>query len=160
MKELDATVLIIEDNQLYREFLRTLLSKSLGIKVVEAKDPKVAFEYLKDNIPDLVVLDMELPMMDGFQILKHIRRNPRTKNLAVVPCTVLKQEHLILNLLKLGISDYIDKKLPPKEIAHKIKNVLERVLSDDNANVNDLKKEQIEDIEKSEKKDTNGPITQ
>lgn len=150
MKVLNATVLIIEDNQLYREFLKTLLSKTLGIKVVEAKDPKVAFDFLKDNIPDLIVLDMELPMMDGFQILKHIRKNSRTKNVAVIPCTVLKQEHLILNLLKLGISDYIDKKLPPKEIAQKISNVLDKVLGDEDANVNNLKKEEIEGIEKDD----------
>jgi len=148
MRLLNATVLVIEDNQLYREFLKTLLTKSLGIKVVEAKDPKVAFDYLKKNIPDLIVLDMELPMMDGYQILKHIRRNSRTKDVAVIPCTVLKQEHLIINLLKLGISDYIDKKLPPKEIAQKVSNVLDKVLGDEDINVNNLRKDQIEGIEK------------
>ncbi len=146
---MNATVLVIEDNQLYREFLKTLLKKSLGISIVEARDPKIAFDYLKTNVPDLIILDMELPMMDGFQILKHLRKNSRTKHVAVIPCTVLKQEHLIMNLLKLGISDYIDKKIPPKEIVQKISKVLDKVLSDEDIEINNLQKEQIEDIEKS-----------
>lgn len=134
----EAHVLLIEDDRLYREFLKTLLYKNLDVTIEEAKDPKIAFDYLKENVPDLIILDMELPMMDGFQVLKHIRSNPKTKNVAVIPCTVLKQEHLILTLVKLGISDFIDKKIPPKEILKKIRKVLTNVMENkEKENIND-----------------------
>lgn len=141
----DAQVLIIEDDRLYREFMKTLISKNFDANVIVAKDPKEGFDYLKEEVPDLVILDMELPMMDGFQILKHIRSNPRTKDLAVIPCTVLKQQHLILNLVKMGISDFIDKKIPPKQILMKIRNILTKVFenkkNEDVDNSDDFMKE-------------------
>jgi len=155
MKEYRAIVLIIDDSQLYRKFLKALLTNTLGVEVVEAQDPKVAFDYLRVNIPDLIILDMELPLMDGYQILKHIRNNSRTKNVAVIPCTELKQEHLILNLLKLGISDYIDKKLPPKEIAHRISKVLDKILGEENETVSDQIKGELQDFGKDDSPEIN-----
>ena len=126
MEIANATVLLIDNDKHYRGFMKELLSK-MGLKIVESKDPKVAFEYLINNkSPDLIILDMILPMMDGFQVLRHIRSNHKTKYTPVIPYTTLKQEHLILRLFQLRISGFIDKRASPKEIALKVKNALER----------------------------------
>ena len=101
------TVLIVDDEMVYIKLLKQLVGNEIGAKVAVANNPKEAFEYLKHKIPDLVLLDMQMPMMDGLSALKLIRSSAATSNLPVIPCTAMGNMELVLKLKELNITDYI-----------------------------------------------------
>jgi CheY-like chemotaxis protein len=121
------TVLIVDDNDLYRKFLEKILSKTFGCIVREAKDPQEALVYLKDNKPSLMILDMEMPKMDGYTFLRILRENPKYEDLPVIVCTSLNSMDLIVRLVKLKIADFIEKRSDAKIITTKILKVIEKI---------------------------------
>jgi two-component system, chemotaxis family, chemotaxis protein CheY len=133
------TILIIDDDETFRQYLRTLISRALNVTIAESENPKEAFEYLKGNKPSLILLDMQMPVMDGFTALKYLRSIDDTKNIPVIPCTALSNLELVLELSKLNISDYILKGVPGSKIIEKIVNILGKEESDLNAGENSEK---------------------
>ncbi len=101
------TVLIVDDEMVYIKLLKQLAGKEIGTKVAVANNPKEAFEYLKHNIPDLILLDMQMPMMDGLSALKLIRSSAATSKIPVIACTAMGNIELVLKLKELNITDYI-----------------------------------------------------
>jgi CheY-like chemotaxis protein len=121
------TVLLVDDEIPFRKFVRKILEKELNVNVVEAPNPQEAFEFLEDNIPDLIILDMEMPVMDGYTALKTLRQMPNRKDIAVITCSALNSADLLLSLYQLKISDYILKPSNSKTIIKKISAVLNTV---------------------------------
>jgi CheY-like chemotaxis protein len=105
----DCTILIIDDEEVYIKFLKKMIEKEFGAQVDIANNPKEAFEYFKRKIPDLVLLDMQMPMMDGLTALKLIRSAPATKDIPVIPCTAMSNKGLVIQLAEQNITDYIVK---------------------------------------------------
>ncbi len=128
----DRKVLIVDDEETYRKFMIALIEKNLGAKVVEAKHPKDAFDYLEKELPDLVLLDMQMPVMDGMTMLKYIRQSPKLKDLPVIPCTALRTKELVAQVAKLKISDFILKTSEANVVLGKIKKALEKSIDDEN----------------------------
>lgn len=118
------TVVIIDDDDLFRQFVKYILEKKLNVFVIDFKTPTQAFEYLKDNKPDLVILDMEMPEMDGYAFLFKIRSDPRFENIPVIPCTALASKELFASSLRLGIADYILKPTTDKILLDKVSRAL------------------------------------
>lgn len=120
-------IMLIEDDSLYRKYL----SKNIDIYVksltIEANDPSDADMYLENNFPDLIILDVKMPIMNGVEYLKKIRENERTKNIAVIPCTSNSSKPIVMQMMKYGISDFIDKKSHISVILEKIKKTLDKV---------------------------------
>lgn len=121
------SVMIIDDNKLFRKFMNKLIEINFGAKIIEVEHPKEAFEFLKSGKPDLMLLDMEMPYMDGFTFLKLLRRSDFTKNIPVVPITAITSKELIMNLSKYKIEDFIIKSAEPEVMIQKIKKVLEDI---------------------------------
>ncbi len=117
-------ILIVDDNKAFRTYLRTILEKKLKLSVHEASDPREAFDFLKTKIPSLIVLDMEMPYMDGLTALRILRQEPLTKNIPVVACTVLTNKELIVELAELHITDYILKDNTPDNILKKFEKII------------------------------------
>lgn len=107
------TVLICDDEPGYRKYFKKLLELRFKTRVIEAEDPGEAFKFLEKEIPDLIIMDMQMPVMDGFSAIKLIRANPKTKGIPVIACTALSSLSLFQELVKLKISDYLVK--PPSE---------------------------------------------
>lgn len=105
----DYTILIVDDEEVYIKFLKKMIEKEIGAMVDIANNPKEAFEYFKRKIPDLVLLDMQMPMMDGLTALKLIRSAPATKDIPVIPCTAMSNKDLVIQLAEHKITDYIVK---------------------------------------------------
>lgn len=118
-------ILSIEDDPVYSQFLEKIAVNLLKSKFKHFYDPTGALEWLADgNKPDLILLDMEMPVMDGLTALKTLRMTLGLKEMKVIPCTSLASPELLKSLLKLGISDYIQKRATTKQVIDKIATAL------------------------------------
>jgi len=109
------TVLIADDHALYREGLRMLLAQDRGIMVVgEATDGLKALSLTKSLQPDILLLDVRMPELDGLEALPKIRENsPRTK---VLVLSGFREDEFIARALELGAKGYLLKTLTHKDI--------------------------------------------
>ena len=106
-------ILLVEDNPDDEELTRLAFAESrLLNEVVVARDGQEALDYLFNDahdLPNLVLLDLKLPKLDGMEVLKRIRAHARTGPLPVVMLTTSKEESDLLNSYKLGCNSYIRK---------------------------------------------------
>lgn len=130
----DFTILIVDDDGAYRKFLSAVIKKNLKAKTIESGNPKDAFKILENETPDLIILDMQMPYMDGVTALRYIRGNPDTKYMPVIACTALSYQDLLMNLTKLNIADYIVKPANAKVVFNKLKKALLKIQSAKNDN--------------------------
>jgi len=117
-------ILIIEDD----EFLRGLILKKLseeGFNASAAIDGEDGLKKAKDEKPDLVLLDLVLPGIDGFEVLEKLKADPVLSKIPIIILSNLSQKEDIEKGVKFGASDYIIKaQFTPEEILEKIKLVL------------------------------------
>jgi len=120
-------ILIIEDDAFLRELLGKKLSSS-GYNVSEAIDGKKGLELVDAIKPDLVLLDLLLPGVDGFEVLEKIKANPMTASIPVIILSNLGQKEDVDKGLKLGAADYMIKaQFTPEEIILKVQEILKKV---------------------------------
>ena len=118
-------ILIIEDDKFLRELIGQKLLKE-GYDIVEAVDGEKGIKTIKDEKPDLVLLDLILPGMDGFEVLTKIKEDAGIADIRVIILSNLGQKDDIEKGLKMGAVDYLIKAhFTPGEIIDKIKVVLE-----------------------------------
>jgi len=134
-------VLIIDDDDLFRQYAKFILEKQLNVEVVAVKTPKEGFEFLEKNLPDLLILDMEMPVMDGYTFLRRIRADKRLEKLHVIPCTALASKDLFASLLRLGIDDYILKPVTDKVLVSKVSRVLDYIKKTKESNTSESSSE-------------------
>lgn len=117
-------VLIIEDD----EFLRGLINKKLtaeGFAMISAIDGEEGIKKAKEEKPDLILLDLVLPNVDGFEVLAKIKDDPVSSSIPVIILSNLSQKEDIDKGVKLGAVDYIIKaQFTPEEIVDKVKAIL------------------------------------
>ena len=119
------TILVAEDQQHIRTLIEYKLKNS-GYNVICAEDGRATLEKAVELVPDLILLDVMMPLMTGFEVLAALRQNDKTKDVAVVIVTAQSTEDLILKGLELGADDYITKPFSPNELAARVKTVLVR----------------------------------
>jgi len=118
------TILVIEDDKFLRELMAQKLIKE-GYEVVEAIDGPDGIKKLKEKKPGLVLLDLILPGMDGFEVLSKIKEDSDTGQIPVIILSNLGQREDVERGLKLGAADYLIKAhFTPGEIIEKIKNII------------------------------------
>ncbi len=116
------TVLVVDDEERLRDVVRMNLEIE-GYRVVEASTGYEAIERLREELPDLVILDVMMPEMDGFIALKHIRE---VSTVAVIMLTVRDDERDKIRGLDLGADDYMNKPFSTPELLSRVKAVLRR----------------------------------
>lgn len=129
-------VLILDDDDLFRQFSKFVIEKHLNCEVVGCKNPEEAFKFMNERIPDLILLDMEMPVMDGYRFLRKLRSEPKFESIHVIPCTALASKDLFASLLKLGIDDYILKPPTDKVLISKVKRVMDFLQKKSNNSTN------------------------
>ena len=102
------TILIAEDNLVNRELLREML-ESRDYQVVEAHDGKEALAKIEEIQPALILLDINMPVLDGFAVLEHIRGNPKFSQIPVVAVTAYAMKEDTERVLAAGFNGYIAK---------------------------------------------------
>lgn len=118
------TILIIEDDQFLRELMvRKIVSE--GFNSIESETGEEGIEKIKKEKPDLVLLDIVLPGIDGIEVLKEIKEDPSMKSIPVIILSNLAGPEEIERGLKLGAADYFIKAhMTPREIVEKAKDFL------------------------------------
>ena len=119
------TILIVEDDDFLRSLAVTKLEKE-GFTVSMAANGQEGLALIKSTIPDLLILDLMLPVMSGFDVLKSMKADEATKNIKVVVFSNLGEQNDIKQCLDLGVSDYLVKaNFTLDELLEKIKSLLQ-----------------------------------
>ncbi len=119
-------ILIIEDDTFIADMYETKFKMS-GFEVVRAENGVKGIKAAKENNPDVIVLDIVMPQMDGFEVLKAIKEDSKIKDIPIIFLTNLGQRENIDEGLKLGADDYIIKAhFTPDEVVGKVEKVLKK----------------------------------
>ena len=116
-------ILIVDDNPTNLEVLRVRLGAQ-GYELVTAVDGEDALAKVREFEPDLVLLDVMMPIMDGWDTLKTIKGNEATLNIPVVMVTAKIGEEDRARGLREGATDYICKPFAPREVVQRVKSIL------------------------------------
>ena len=118
-----ATVLVVEDSPTQQRMIADLLRRN-GISVIVADNGIEALEQVKEQRLDLVVLDIVLPKMNGYEVCRRIKSDSKTQNLAVLMCSAKKEEFDRYWGMKQGADAYIVKPFQPQELLVKVRQFL------------------------------------
>lgn len=118
-------IVIVDDEPDIVELVSLHLEKA-GFKVKTFNEAEGLFNYLKNNVPDLVVLDLMLPDADGFEICKYLKKEEKFSTIPVIMLTARSDEMDKILGLELGADDYVTKPFSPRELVARVKAVLRR----------------------------------
>ncbi|MBI3568044.1 MAG: type II/IV secretion system protein [Gemmatimonadetes bacterium] len=118
-------VLLVEDEDALRRVVKDLLERE-GFTVFEAADGVKALDEIDRAAPDIVVLDLNLPRLDGYGVLSHLRARPSTANLPVIVLTAKGDEDSEVRVFEYGASDYLTKPFRPRALSARLHSLLAR----------------------------------
>ncbi len=119
------TILIVDDEADILELIRYNL-KSEGYFIWSAVTGEAAVKIAREQVPDLIVLDLMLPGIDGMEVTRILKNDDRTKDIPIVMLTAKGDESDIVAGLELGANDYISKPFSPRELVARIRAILRR----------------------------------
>ena len=120
-----STVLVVEDSVTQREIIDDLL-KGSGLTVKTAGDGVEALEQMQGNCPDIVVMDIVMPRMNGYELCRRIKTDPKTERVPVVMCSSKGEEFDRYWGMKQGADAYIAKPFQPQELVGTVKQLLRK----------------------------------
>ena len=120
---MEKTVLIVDDSNTNNFLLQSILETE-GIKSIIAYNGKEAFEYLKIEKPALILLDIMMPYLDGFSVLKKIKNDQKLNNIPVIFITAKHDDNLKQKALEAGAADLIQKPIDVNEIVNLVKHLI------------------------------------
>jgi len=125
-----STILIVDDTATNIDILSELLSDKY--EIMAALDGEFALEIANDDLPDLILLDIIMPQMDGYDVCKRLKENPVTKDIPVIFITAKSDEESIEKAYDVGGIDYVTKPFKPKELLARVKTQLQvrKLISD------------------------------
>ncbi len=119
--------LIIDDDITIRVYLKNIMQKKFMFNVTEAENGSQGLVALKKAIPDLIFLDISMPVMDGLEFLKQIKSDKYYSKIPILVLTAHNDKDSVQNILEMGITDYILKPIDPSTIFNKIQNVIDKL---------------------------------
>ncbi|MFQ3679249.1 MAG: response regulator [Pseudanabaenaceae cyanobacterium] len=120
-----SSVLVVEDSSPQREMISALLKES-GMTVSSASDGVEALEQIQVSPPDIVVLDIVMPRMNGYELCRRLKESPQTKGVPVVMCSTKGEEFDKYWGMKQGADAYIAKPFQPQELIGTVKQLLRK----------------------------------
>lgn len=128
-KEEETRVLVIDDDVKILRMIKTILQSEEDIKVITTSDGFQAGVIVSEWTPDIILLDMLMPGIDGFEVCRQLRRNDKTKEIPIIAVTVLRDEKQLKKMYACGITDYLAKPFKSGDLIEKIRshlNVLQK----------------------------------
>ena len=124
---MDCTILVVDDTETNIDIMVDALSNGYDLAV--AMDGKTALEYVEENPPDLILLDVMMPEMDGYEVCRRLKSNDRFRDIPVIFVTAMGEVEDETHGLELGAIDYIIKPISPPIVKARVKNHLELKLA-------------------------------
>lgn len=121
----DKRILIVDDEEHIRELIKFNLEKN-GYKTLQAADGKEGLELAKERRVDLIILDLMIPVMDGFEVCKEVRKDSSIENTPIIMLTAKSEEIDKILGLELGADDYMTKPFSVRELVARVKAQLRR----------------------------------
>jgi DNA-binding response OmpR family regulator len=119
------TILVADDEEDLRELVAYRLSRS-GYNVIGAEDGQEAFEMAAERTPDLMILDVMMPKLDGYELTRRLRAEAALRSIPVILLTARSQESDIDRGFEVGADDYLKKPFNPDELVARVRAVLGR----------------------------------
>lgn len=119
------TILVADDEEDLRELVTYRLSRS-GYNVIGAEDGQEAFELAAERTPDLMILDVMMPKLDGYELTRRVRAEAALSSIPVILLTARSQESDIDRGFEVGADDYLKKPFNPDELVARVRAVLGR----------------------------------
>jgi two-component system phosphate regulon response regulator PhoB len=120
-----AVVLLVDDEDQLRRVMKDLLERE-GYRVAEARDGAEALDEVDRFAPDVIVLDLNLPGMDGYTVLSQLRSRPATKKVPVIVLTAKGDEDNEVRVFELGADDFLTKPFRARALSARLEAVLGR----------------------------------
>jgi chemosensory pili system protein ChpA (sensor histidine kinase/response regulator) len=117
--------LVVDDSITVRRVTQRLLERN-GMRVLTAKDGVDAVSLLQENLPDIILLDIEMPRMDGYEVAAHVRNDPRLKDIPIVMITSRVSEKHRARAIELGVDDYLGKPYQESQLLDAIEPLVTR----------------------------------
>ena len=114
-----AKILVVDDETNVRQVIGMLLFRA-GYEVIEAEHGLIGYSKAQSDNPDLIVLDLMMPFMDGYEVLQKLKANPATKNIPVIILTAKIDATSEHECMRLGAVDYIKKPWGPRELEDRV----------------------------------------
>jgi len=124
-------ILVVEDEEALSDILRDALKRH-GYKVERAFDGDTGLEMAEKLLPDLIILDIMLPRMDGWEVCRRLKENKKTSAIPIILLTARRDEQDVVAGLDLGADDYIRKPFSLIELAARVRSVLRRSKANNN----------------------------
>ena len=116
-------VLVGDDNNNVRRIL-CLFLQSVNYQTIEARNGREAIDMARETKPDLVILDVMMPLVDGFTICRQLKRDPETREIPILICTAKSRKEDLITAIQAGAGDYITKPFTRENVLEKVKKVL------------------------------------
>jgi chemosensory pili system protein ChpA (sensor histidine kinase/response regulator) len=117
--------MVIDDSITVRRVTQRLLERN-GMKVLTAKDGVEAMSLLQDNLPEIILLDIEMPRMDGYEVAAHVRGDPRLRHIPIVMITSRTSEKHRARAIELGVNAYLGKPYQESQLLDAIEPLVQR----------------------------------
>jgi DNA-binding response OmpR family regulator len=119
----NSTVLVVDDERDFAELMQFRLQEK-GYRVVLADNGLTAIDQARRLLPDLILLDLMMPGLDGFSVCENLRRHPSTRSIPVIMLTATSGQIARLNGLDVGADDYLVKTASAREILLRVQRLL------------------------------------
>src|SRR5512136_724466 len=112
-------ILVVDDTAANRQLLTNLLTEH-GYTVYPASDGELAMEFIRTTLPDLILLDIRMPGMDGYEVCRRLKADERTRSIPIIFISILEDERDKVKGFQAGAVDYITKPFQPEEVLARI----------------------------------------
>ncbi len=119
--------LIIEDDATVRGYLKRIIQLKFSFNIAEAENGSEGLEALQKSKPDIIFLDISMPVMNGIEFLQKIKVEPEFSSIPILVITAHNDKDSIQKMIELGISDYILKPINPEITFNRIQSVLNNI---------------------------------
>lgn len=120
----ELAIMLVDDEPIMLDIVQALLEEEGYRKFIAIQDPREAFHTIVEQKPDIILLDLDMPKINGYQVLKQIRTIPAYKFLPVIILTASSDSKSKLDALELGATDFLSKPVDPSELALRVRNTL------------------------------------
>jgi len=124
MGQRKSKILVVDDDYSSRRLIEKILRSNFNFQIVQAEDGSEALRTMLKEQPDLVILDMLMPFMNGVQVLKTMKKSNELNQIPVIACTGVGDDKIVKQVINYGVLGYIMKPIKQKALVEKVAEIV------------------------------------